>query len=225
MRSVRSRRSRRKPTSVRGQYGAGQIAGGQVPAYRTEPKVAADSQTKSYVGLKVLVDNWRWAEVPCYLRTGKRLPSCVTEIAIQFKRAPLALFRETSIKCMKPNWLVLRIQPREAISLQFEAKVPGPRVRLGTVKMDFCYADYFGQSPSNGIRDAAVRLHGRRHYALSPRRHRRSRMGNSSRPCSTRGRRVDPVSEYAAGSWGPADADALLSRDGRAGTTHSDDES
>ena len=201
---------------VRRQYRAGQIAGGEVPAYRTEPKVASDSQTESYVGQKVLVDNWRWAEVPFYLRTGKRLPSRATEIAIQFKRAPLALFRDTPVECTQPNWLVLRIQPREGISLQFEAKVPGPRVQLGTVKMDFCYADYFGQSPSTGyetlLYDCMVGDATLFHRAdiveagwdiVAPVLH-AWEAGAA------------PVSEYAAGSWGPADADALLLRDGRA---------
>ena len=201
---------------VRGQYGAGRIAGGDVPAYRTEVKVAPDSQTESYVALKVLVDNWRWAEVPFYLRTGKRQPSRVTEIAIQFKRAPLALFRETPVQCTQPNWLVLRIQPREGISLQFEAKVPGPRVQLGTVKMDFCYAEYFGQSPSTGyetlLYDCMVGDATLFHRAdiveagweiVAP-------VLNAWQAGAV------PVSEYAAGSWGPADADALLLRDGRA---------
>ena len=201
---------------VGGQYGAGQIAGRALPAYRTEPKVASDSQTESYVALKVLVDNWRWAEVPFYLRTGKRLPSRVTEIAIQFKRAPLALFRETPVECIQPNWLVLRIQPREGISLQFEAKVPGPRVKLGTVKMDFCYAEYFGQSPSTGyetlLYDCMVGDATLFHRAdiveagweiVAP-------------VLDAWQAGAAPVSEYAAGSWGPADADALLLRDGRA---------
>ncbi len=201
---------------VRGQYGSGEIAGGQVPAYRTEPNVASDSRTESYVALKVFVDNWRWAEVPFYLRTGKRLPSRVTEIAIQFKRAPLALFRETPGECTQPNWLVLRIQPREGIALQFEAKVPGPHVQLGTVKMDFCYADYFGQSPRTGyetlLYDCMVGDATLFHRAdivetgwdiVAP-------------VLDTWETGVTPVSQYAAGSWGPTDADVLLLRDDRA---------
>ena len=118
---------------VRGQYAAGAMGGRDVSGYRDEPKVAPDSQTESYVALKVLIDNWRWAEVPFYLRTGKRMPARVTEIAVQFKGAPHALFRGMQVDRMHPNWLVIRIQPSEGISLHFEAKVPGPRVRLGTV--------------------------------------------------------------------------------------------
>lgn len=201
---------------LRGQYAAGEVAGRQVPAYRAEPNVASDSGTESYVALKVLVDNWRWAEVPFYLRTGKRLPSRVTEIAIQFKRAPLALFRETPVECAQPNLLILRIQPREGIALQFEAKVPGPRVQLGTVKMDFCYADYFGQSPSTGYETLlydcmtgdATLFHRADIVEVG---------WDIVAPVLDMWQTgVAPASAYAAGTWGPADAEALLLRDGRA---------
>jgi glucose-6-phosphate 1-dehydrogenase len=169
------------------------------------------------VALKVLVDNWRWAEVPFYLRTGKRLPARVTEIAIQFKGAPHALFRDTPVDRMHPNWLVLRIQPSEGISLQFEAKVPGPRVRLDTVKMDFSYADYFGQSPNTGyetllydcmIGDATL-YHRADVVELG---------WDIVAPIQAAWDRADasPVETYAAGTWGPKGADALLRQDGRA---------
>lgn len=200
---------------VRGQYTAGTLADHAVPGYRSEPKVAPRSDTETYVGLKVLIDNWRWAEVPFYLRTGKRLPSRVTEIAIQFKQPPLALFRDTPSECVQPNWLVLRIQPREGISLQFEAKVPGPRVQLGAVKMDFCYADHFGASPSTGyetlLYDCMIGDATLFHRAdiveagwelVSP-------MLASWQAGGA------PVRQYQAGTWGPAEAAALLERDGR----------
>jgi glucose-6-phosphate 1-dehydrogenase len=115
---------------VRAQYGAN--ADRSDRAYRDEPDVAPDSRTETFVALKLLIDNWRWADVPFYLRTGKRLAARVTEVVIQFKRAPLILFRDTPVECLQPNQLVLRIQPDEGIALCFEAKVPGPRVRLGT---------------------------------------------------------------------------------------------
>ena len=162
------------------------------------------------------MDNWRWAEVPFYLRTGKRLPSRVTEIAIQFKRAPLALFQETPVECMQPNWLVLRIQPREGIALQFEAKVPGPHLQLGTVKMDFCYADYFGHAPHTGYETLlydcmtgdATLFH-------------RADIVEAGwaavAPMLTAWQEdPSPLPAYEAGSWGPAGADALLQQDGRA---------
>ncbi len=201
---------------VRGQYGAGVMGERSVPGYLDEPKVSTASQTESYVALKVLIDNWRWAEVPFYLRTGKRMPSRVTEIAVQFKGAPHALFRETPVDRMHPNWLVIRIQPSEGISLHFEAKVPGPRVRLGTVKMNFSYADYFGQSPSTGyetllydcmIGDATLF-------------HRADVVETGwdiVRPLQTAWDQTAAaqVEPYPAGTWGPAGADALLRRDGR----------
>jgi glucose-6-phosphate 1-dehydrogenase len=202
---------------VRGQYGSGESGGHPVPGYRAEPKVAPLSQTESYVALKVRIDNWRWAEVPFYLRTGKRLPARVTEIAIQFQGAPHALFRETQVDRMHPNWLVLRIQPSEGISLQFEAKIPGPRVRLGTVKMDFSYADYFGHSPSTGyetlLYDCMIGDATLFHRADIV------EMGwDIVTPVLAAWERPDaaPVELYGAGTWGPSGVDELLRRDGRA---------
>src|SRR5262249_19486927 len=132
---------------VRGRYGVGPA--GSV-AYRHESKVSPTSKTETFVALKLSIDNWRWADVPFYIRTGKRLPMRVTEIAIEFKRAPFVLFRKTSIERLTTNRLVLHIQPNEGISLRFGAKVPGPLERLGAVNMNFDYADYFGSTPSTG---------------------------------------------------------------------------
>jgi glucose-6-phosphate 1-dehydrogenase len=202
---------------VRGQYGPGRVGGESVPAYRSESKVRPDSQTETYVALKVLVDNWRWADVPFYLRTGKRLPRHASEIVIQFKRAPLALFRGTPVERMQPNRLVLGIQPREGISLQFEAKVPGAQMELGTVNMDFCYGDYFGQSPSTGYETLLydcmtgdATLFNRADIVEAG--------WEIVAPILDAWQRPDapPVSGYAAGAWGPDDVDALLGRDGRA---------
>src|SRR6266478_9358302 len=135
---------------VRGQYGPGIINGNPVPAYREEPGVASDSNTETYVAMQLAIDNWRWAGVPFYLRTGKRLTRRTTEIAIQFKQAPFALFRNTPVDTLAPNVLVLQIQPDEGISLQFGAKKPGPEIDLGGVRMDFRYRDYFNTDPSTG---------------------------------------------------------------------------
>jgi glucose-6-phosphate 1-dehydrogenase len=135
---------------VRGQYAAGTVEGEPVRDYRAEPNVAKGSQTETYVAMKLLIDNWRWAGVPFYLRTGKALARRKTEIAIRFKQAPLTLFRDTPVEKLTSNWLVLHIQPDEGMSLQFGAKVPGPVLRLGSVEMDFRYADYFHAAPSTG---------------------------------------------------------------------------
>jgi glucose-6-phosphate 1-dehydrogenase len=136
--------------TVRGQYGAGKIGGKPVQAYRAEPGVARDSTTETYVAMRLGIDNWRWAGVPFYLRTGKRLTRRTTEIAIQFKQAPFALFRDTPVDILTPNVLALQIQPDEGASLQFGAKIPGPEIALGGVRMNFSYKDYFNTEPTTG---------------------------------------------------------------------------
>jgi glucose-6-phosphate 1-dehydrogenase len=135
---------------VRGQYTAGIVRGQPVKAYRDEDGVAKNSMTETYVAMRLAIDNWRWADVPFYLRTGKSMTRRTTEIAIQFKRVPFALFRDTPVDALTPNVLVLQLQPDEGISLQFGAKRPGPEIRLGSVRMDFRYRDYFHSEPSTG---------------------------------------------------------------------------
>jgi glucose-6-phosphate 1-dehydrogenase len=135
---------------VRGQYSAGAINGVPVQGYRQEPGVNPNSTTETYVALRLGIENWRWAGVPFYLRTGKRLTRRTTEIAIHFKQAPFALFRDTPVDILTNNVLILQIQPDEGISLQFGAKMPGPRIELGKVRMDFRYKDYFHTEPSTG---------------------------------------------------------------------------
>ncbi len=135
---------------VRGQYRPGALDGAAVPGYRQEHGVDPASETETYIAMKFAIDNWRWAGVPFYLRTGKRLAARRTEIAIQFKPAPFALFRDTPVDLLAPNRMVLHIQPSEGVSLQFSAKVPGPKVRLGAVTMKFDYADHFHVGPSTG---------------------------------------------------------------------------
>ncbi|MEL6814871.1 MAG: glucose-6-phosphate dehydrogenase [Cyanobacteria bacterium J06598_3] len=208
---------------VRGQYGAGEDASQQpLVAYRNEPKVDPQSQTETFVAIKLAIDNWRWAGVPFYLRTGKHLPERVSEIAIQFKQVPSLLFRETSMDELVPNFLVIRLQPNEGISLQFGAKVPGPKVQMGSVDMSFCYANYFNATPTTGyetllydcmIGDATLF----------------QRSDNVELGWEV----VTPILDvwqampardfpnYTAGSWGPDAADELLARDGRAWRTSS----
>jgi glucose-6-phosphate 1-dehydrogenase len=132
--------------TVRGQYGPSHGVSG----YRQEPMVAPASRTETYAALKLYIDNWRWADVPFYVRTGKRMTNRVTEIVVQFKRAPFVLFRKTAVEKLEPNRLVLHLQPDEGISLTFGAKIPGPVVRLGGVDMAFNYADYFNVAPQTG---------------------------------------------------------------------------
>jgi glucose-6-phosphate 1-dehydrogenase len=199
---------------VRGQYGAGSVGGKDAQAYRAEPDVDPRSHTETYVALRVGIDNWRWAGVPFYLRTGKHLSGRITEIAIRFKPAPLSLFATTAVDQTRPNWLVIRIQPKEGISLQFDIKRPGPSVKLATVQMDFCYADWFPKEPNVGyetlLHDVMVGD---------------STLFNRADMVEEAWRVVQPVLDawdggrdsveiYPSGSQGPTDADALLENDG-----------
>ena len=202
--------------TVRGQYGEGMDGNARLPAYRSEPRVSPVSSTETFVALKLLMDNWRWAGVPLYLRTGKRLKIRSSEIVIQFKSVPFMLFRKTSVERLAPNQFIVHIQPQEGISLQFGAKIPGPIVKLGTVNMDFRYADYFGSKPSTGyerllyecmIGDATL--------------FQRADMVEASwsvvQPILDVWQALPPRNfpNYPAGSWGPWEANDLLERDGR----------
>ena len=202
--------------TVRGQYGEGVVDNQRVPAYRSEDGVPPDSRTETFVAMKLLIDNWRWADVPFYLRTGKRLPARNTHIVIQFRRAPFVLFRDTPVENLMPNQLVLHIQPEEGISLRFAAKVPGPIMRLGTVDMNFEYEDYFGQQPSTGyerlLHDCMIG---------DPTLFQRADMveagWNVVSPLLDVWRALPPRNfpNYASGTWGPKESDELLERDGR----------
>jgi len=202
--------------TVRGQYGEGTVAGQHVSAYRSESDVPPDSRTETFVAMKLQIDNWRWADVPFYLRTGKCLPVRNTHIVIQFRRAPFVLFRDTPVENLMPNQLVLHIQPEEGISLRFAAKTPGPVMRLGTVDMNFEYEDYFGLTPSTGyerllhdcmIGDATL--------------FQRADMVEAGwcvvNPVMDVWKALPPryFPNYPAGTWGPKEADDLLERDGR----------
>jgi glucose-6-phosphate 1-dehydrogenase len=204
--------------AVRGQYGPGTMPDGAVVrGYRDEPLVAPDSSIDTFVALKVTVDDWRWADVPFYLRTGKRLPRRSTEIIIQFKRVPLSLFRHTPVDHLAPNQLVIRLQPNEGISLRFGAKIPGAAVRIGTVNMDFSYADYFGTTPTTGYETLLYdAMNG--DATLFQRADSVERGWSVVAPLLDVWKALPPRNfpNYAAGSWGPHEADQLLSRDGRA---------
>ncbi|MGE0882060.1 MAG: glucose-6-phosphate dehydrogenase [Blastocatellales bacterium] len=202
--------------AIRGQYGEGELNGERVPGYRQEDQVPPESSTETFVALKLMIDNWRWAGVPFYLRTGKRLPKRVTEVAIQFKSAPLMLFRDTPIERLRTNRLVIHIQPDEGISLRFGAKIPGPIMRLGAVQMDFNYEDYFGKVPSTGyerlLYDCMVG-----DATLFQRADMVEAGWNEIEPVLDVWKALPPRTfpNYAAGTWGPKEAEELLSRDGR----------
>jgi glucose-6-phosphate 1-dehydrogenase len=136
--------------AVRGQYGAGKLGRKALDAYRDEPDVAKDSHVETYAAVQLEIDNWRWAGVPFFIRTGKHLAARVTEIAIRFKPAPYSVFQDTPLDRLKANWLVIRIAPDESISLQFEVKQRGPLMALSSVDMAFRYDDWFEKQPSVG---------------------------------------------------------------------------
>ena len=202
--------------SVRGQYAEGSPNGERVSGYRAEPGVSPESRTETFVALRLNIDNWRWAGVPFYLRTGKRLAKRHTEIAIQFKPTPFEVFRKAPSHESHTNTLVIQIQPVEGISLSFGAKIPGAVLRVGSVDMSFEYSKYFGADAYTGyevllydcmIGDATL--------------FQRADMVEAGWSV------VDPVLDvwkalpprrfpnYAAGTWGPKDADELMERDER----------
>ncbi len=203
----------REDDAVRGQYGPGD----NMPGYRTEPDVAPGSNIETFVALRLSIDNWRWAGVPFYLRTGKRMSRRYTEIAIRFKHAPYAPFEDTHVETLPPNWLVLRIQPDEGISLQFEVKRPGPVVDLAAVQMQFSYRDWFPREPNVGyetlIYDCMIG-----DQTLYQRADMVEETWRVVQPVLDLWAAKPPAHfpNYAAGTDGPRAADTLLQHDGRA---------
>jgi len=205
--------------AVRGQYVQGAVNGQPVAGYRQEERVSPTSGTETFAAVKFLIDNWRWQGVPFYLRTGKRLPHRVTEIAVQFKRPPYLLFRDTALPGdrVPPNELVLRMQPDEGISLRFEAKQPGQAIRLQPVEMEFKYGGTLNELPFSAYETLLLDcMEGD------------STLFNRADQVEEAWRVVTPILSawrtvprrglmiYEAGSWGPEAADTLLAHDGRA---------
>ena len=203
--------------AIRGQYGGGTVLGEQVRPYREEPNVSAHSTAETFVAWKLTIDNWRWAGVPFYLRTGKRMKRRSTEIAIRFYQAPFALFRDARVERMHPNWMIFRIQPDEGIALEFAAKHPGPTVKLSTVSMDFAYKTYFKIACNTGyetlIYDCMIGDATLFHRADTV-----EAGWQAVQPILDAWANNPPreFPNYVAGGSGPAAADELLARSGRA---------
>ena len=204
--------------AVRGQYGDGEIDGRSVPAYRGEPDVSAESWTETFAALRLEVDNWRWAGVPFYLRSGKRMARKLTVVRVEFEQVPHLFLSERRQHHIEPNVLTLRIQPDEGISLQLGAKAPGPEMSIRQMQMNFSYGEAFGEFPATAYETLLVdAMHG------DP------TLFNRSDAVDAAWRILEPVLEhwrttrtaaslpiYPAGSWGPTLADDLLARDGHA---------
>ena len=201
--------------AVRGQYTAGRVGGRDVAAYRDSPGVAKDSDTETYVALKLEIDNWRWSGVPFYMRTGKSLTGRLTEVVVQFRQAPFAMFADTPVDKLSPNNLTLNIQPTQGVTLGISAKIPGPKMDLGGVEMKFRYEDAFRLTPNVGyetlLYDCLVGD---------------ATLFQRADNIEAAWRVVDPALKawaadkagpemYEAGTSGPAGADELLHRDGR----------
>jgi glucose-6-phosphate 1-dehydrogenase len=203
------------PAVVRAQYREGWVSGAEVPAYRAEPGVAPESRTETFVALRLQLDSWRWAGVPFYLRTGKRLPKRTTEIAIQFHRPPLQIFKRVNSTPLPSDLLVINVQPDEGISLRFNAKIPGTRMQVAPVMMNFGYGTSFqGEVPEayeTLLLDAMLgdpTLFARHDFVEAS------------------WALITPINElwqtesvapptYEAGEWGPPEANALIAKDGR----------
>ena len=202
--------------TVRGQYTAGVINGQPQVSYKEEKGVSPASQTETYVALKLFIENWRWAEVPFYIRTGKALPKRSTEVTIQFKRVPHMLYKPAETKGLVPNRLTIRIQPDEGISLKFAAKVPGAARHLNDVDMNFSYSEAFGiESPNAYERLIADCIVGDSTLFI-----RRDEVETSWRIVDSiinawKNMPKSAVHPYQAGTWGPPEADALIQNDGR----------
>jgi glucose-6-phosphate 1-dehydrogenase len=202
--------------TVRGQYGAGRAGGKELPDYRSETRVNSRSSTETFVAMRLEIDNWRWKDVPFYLRVGKALPRRVTEIVVQFKRPPFALFRGTAVAELGANRLVVRVQPDEGIQLHFGAKIPGAVMKIGTVDMAFAYADHFGTEPATGyerlLYDAVLG-----DQTLFQRADMVEAGWSVVQPVLDVWQALPPRSfpNYGAGSFGPTEAEQLLERDGR----------
>ncbi len=203
-------------SAIRGQYSAGWMKGKPVPGYHDEAGVAPNSTTPTFVAMKFMIDNWRWQGVPFYLRTGKRLPKKVSEIAIQFREVPLLIF-QSAAQQTTPNVLMMRVHPNEGISLRFEAKMPGPDLRTRTVDMDFSYGASFGVTSSDAYDRLLIdcMLGDQTLFTRSDEVEEAWRVVTPALMAWESSNEQELVPKYEAGTWEPAEAELLMNRDGR----------
>jgi glucose-6-phosphate 1-dehydrogenase len=201
---------------VRAQYAAGWVSGTEVPGYRQEPGVSLTSTTETYVALKLWLDSWRWAGVPFYIRTGKRLPKRTTEIAIQFRRPPLHIFKRVSPTPISPDLLMVNVQPDEGISIRFETKLPGTRMQLAPVMMSFRYGSAFGTPVPEAYETLLLDA-----MLGDPTLFARHDFVEASWALITpvheawAAAKARDIPTYEAGEWGPREAEAMMAADHR----------
>src|SRR5438132_1335616 len=200
---------------VRGHYADGSAVGEKAVAYRKEPNVSPDSKTETFAAMKVFVDNWRWADVPFYIRAGKRLPKRVTDISIHFRPAPYPMWRKLRGVQTQPNVLAIRIQPDEGISLKFDSKVPGPSIRTAPVTMEFRYATSFGAEPPEAYERLLLETMLGDSTLFARRDEVETAWAWLDPLLSAWAADSRPPDSYPAGTWGPEAADQLIERDGR----------
>lgn len=204
--------------AVRGQYGPGEAGGEQLPGYREEEGVASESATDTYAALQVMIDTWRWEGVPFYLRSGKRMPRKTTEIVVYFKPTPHCLFREQTrgADCLPPNQIVINVQPDEGIRLRFEGKVPGMGMKIKDVVMEFDYVEQFHAEPPQAYATLLQDVM-RGDQTLFKHRDEVEHAWRIVQPVLDYWASHSPkgMPNYAAGSWGPGESDAMMARDGR----------
>ena len=203
-------------SAVRGQYGAGWIEGKHAPGYRSEERVAPDSPVETFAAVKLYVDNWRWQGVPFYLRTGKRLPAKISEVSIQFRPVPHQTFPPTAVLDWRPNRLLIAIQPEEGILLRFEAKYPGPTMRLSPVIMQFYYREAFKTVPPEAYETLLLDVV-RGDATLFMRADQTEAAWEIITPILDAWEGIKPTDfpNYQAGTWGPEAAETLIAQDGR----------
>jgi glucose-6-phosphate 1-dehydrogenase len=202
--------------AVRGQYGRGWIEGEHVQGYRSEPEIDPESATETFAAVKLFVDNWRWQDVPFYLRTGKRLPVRITEVSIQFRPVPHQTFPPSAVLEWRPNRLLIAIQPEEGILLRFEAKSPGPEMRLSPVVMQFYYREAFKTQPPEAYETLLLDVM-RRDATLFMRADQAEAAWTAITPFLEAWDAIRPTDfpNYQAGMWGPETAETLIAQDGR----------
>ncbi|HEX7973679.1 MAG TPA: glucose-6-phosphate dehydrogenase [Anaerolineales bacterium] len=206
--------------AVRGQYAAGWLEGQRVVGYREEPGVDPNSNTETFAALKLYVDNWRWQDVPFYLRTGKRLPVKISEVSIQFRPVPHQSFPTQAVVDWRPNRLLIRIQPEEGILLRFQAKIPGPNLRLSTQEMRFSYQEAYHTSPPEAYETLLLDVIWG-DATLFMRADQVETAWSAITPILEAWQSVPPVDfpNYPSGTWGPEEAEALTARDGHSWQT------